>query len=299
MRVLIAGCGYLGLALGSELVRQGHSVVGIRRSADRNSELVEAGIEPVDRRPDPARLPPAGGPFRRGGVLRCGASGRGRRGLSGDLCRRPAAPGGRRRQDPPNRFVYTGSTGVYGQQDGSVVKETSLTDPGEPTGRVLLEAEKFLVDTTRQSRFPAVILRLAGIYGPDRLHLVHQFIRNEERLSGTGQQTLNMIHRDDAVATVLAALKNGRPGEIYNAVDQEPVTEIHFYTWLAETLGKYVPPFEEASPAGRPNRKVSNRRLTMELGCRLKYPTFRQGYTAEIKSLTDAGLLDVPRESKR
>jgi hypothetical protein len=39
------------------------------------------------------------------------------------------------------------------------------------------------------------------------------------------------------------------------------------------------------------NKKVSNRRLRMELGCALRYPTFRQGYTAEIKRLEDAGLL--------
>lgn len=298
MRVLIAGCGYLGLALGSELVRQGHSVIGIRRSSDRNNELTEAGIEPwITDLSHPDFLRPEG---HFDGVVFSAAA---RRGDGPDAYRAIYVDGLRHlvehlRQDPPNRFVYTGSTGVYGQQDGSVVKETSLTNPTEPTGQVLLEAEKLLLEAVRQSRFPAVILRLAGIYGPDRLHLVHQFIRNEKRLSGTGHQTLNMIHREDAVATVLAALKNGRPGEIYNAVDQEPVTEIHFYTWLAETLGKYVPPFEEAAPAGRPNRKVSNRRLTMELGCRLKYPTFRQGYTAEIKALTDAGLLDVPRESR-
>jgi nucleoside-diphosphate-sugar epimerase len=103
-----------------------------------------------------------------------------------------------------------------------------------------------------------------------------------------------MIHRDDVIGAITAALKNGRPGEIYNVVDDEPVPEIHFFRWLSETLGKNMPPFSEDAP-GSPrkrvptHKKVSNRRLRMELGCALRYPTFRQGYTAEIKRLEDAG----------
>jgi nucleoside-diphosphate-sugar epimerase len=49
---------------------------------------------------------------------------------------------------------------------------------------------------------------------------------------------MNMIHRDDVVGVVVAALKSGRPGEIYNAVDDEPVTQLNYFQWLAGTLGK-------------------------------------------------------------
>jgi nucleoside-diphosphate-sugar epimerase len=106
-----------------------------------------------------------------------------------------------------------------------------------------------------------------------------------------------MIHRDDVVGAIVAALKNGRPGEIYNVADDEPVPQIHFFRWLSETLGKNMPPFaEDGAGAGRKrvltHKKVSNRRLRMELGCPLRYPTFRQGYTAEIKRLQDAGELE-------
>ena len=95
---------------------------------------------------------------------------------------------------------------------------------------------------------------------------------------------------------VVAALQSGRPGEIYNACDEEPVTQIHFFRWLSETLGRDMPPFsggEGAAPGKRAatNKKVSNRKLRMELGCALRYPTFRQGYTAEIRRLQDAGEL--------
>ena len=112
-----------------------------------------------------------------------------------------------------------------------------------------------------------------------------------------------MIHRDDLVGIIIAALKNGRLGEIYNAVDDEPVAQIHFFRWLSEALGKWMPPFATAEEdanrkRGLTNKKVLNRKLKMELGYAFRYPTFRQGYTAEIKRLDEAGLLDIQPETR-
>jgi nucleoside-diphosphate-sugar epimerase len=199
---------------------------------------------------------------------------------------------------PPKKFVYTGSTSVYGQTDASPVKESSPTEPFAETARVLVETEKVLLDAFQQSRFPAIILRVAGIYGPGRGHLFKQFMKNEARMEGNGARYLNMIHRDDLIGCILAALKSGRPGEIYNAVDDEPVSQKNFFEWLAATLGKYPPPSLPENPAedrkrGVTNKKVSNRKLKMELGCPFKYPNFRKGYTAEILLLDRAGQLNV------
>jgi Trk K+ transport system NAD-binding subunit len=47
MKCLIVGCGYVGLPLGAELVRQGHEVFGLRRSAAAENELIAAGIQPL------------------------------------------------------------------------------------------------------------------------------------------------------------------------------------------------------------------------------------------------------------
>src|SRR5438093_10860875 len=73
VRVLIVGCGYVGLPLGAELVRQGHVVYGVRRSAGAEAELTAAGIKPlkadITRREDLALLP---GPF--DSVLNCVSS---------------------------------------------------------------------------------------------------------------------------------------------------------------------------------------------------------------------------------
>src|SRR5438552_2269194 len=89
----------------------------------------------------------------------------------------------------PGRFVYVSSTGVYGQTDGSWVDESSPTEPAEEAGRVVLEAERLL-----RERLPAaVVLRFAGIYGPDRL-LRGQAVRNGEPLVGDPEKWLNLIH---------------------------------------------------------------------------------------------------------
>ena len=112
-----------------------------------------------------------------------------------------------------------------------------------------------------------------------------------------------MIHRDDLISVILAALKSGRGGEIYNATDDEPVAQIHFFRWLSESLGKSMPPFatEEENAQrkrGLTNKKVSNRKLKMELGAPFKHPTFRQGYTAEILRLERASQLDIKPEPR-
>src|SRR5437899_2083622 len=47
MRVLIAGCGYVGISLGAELARLGHQVSGLRRTDCADPLLIAAGITPL------------------------------------------------------------------------------------------------------------------------------------------------------------------------------------------------------------------------------------------------------------
>ena len=77
---------------------------------------------------------------------------------------------------PPTRFVYTSSTGVYGQSDGSTVDENSPTEPEAATAKVLVEAERLLVAAAKDRQWPAVVLRVAGIYGPGRGHWFKAFV---------------------------------------------------------------------------------------------------------------------------
>ena len=142
--------------------------------------------------------------------------------------------------------------------------------------------------------FPAVILRVAGIYGPERGHWFKQFLQDTAYMEGDGSRFLNMIHRDDVVGCIIAALKNGRAGEIYNAVDDEPVSQLPFFQWLAQAVDKplplAVPENPEASrKRGVTNKRVSNHKLKMELGHQFKHPNFRIGYSAELLRLDRAG----------
>ncbi|MBI3413844.1 MAG: SDR family oxidoreductase [Verrucomicrobia bacterium] len=303
MRVLIIGCGYVGLPLGATLVRAGHEVFGVRRSCAGADQLAAAGIQPfaadITKPADLARLPT---PF--DWVVNCVSSTKG----GVEEYREVYLEGTRHLIEwlaacPPKKLVYTGSTSVYGQIDGAAVKETSPTEPASDTSKILVETEKLLLDAAAQKRLLAVVLRVAGIYGEERGHLFQQYLRDEARITGKGERIINMIHRDDLVGVILAALKNGRAGEVYNAVDDEPVTQLHFFRWLAETLGKWMPPFatdaEDAQrKRGLTNKKVLNRKLKMELGYQFKYPTFRQGYTDEIRRLEDAGLLNIQPEPR-
>jgi nucleoside-diphosphate-sugar epimerase len=296
MRVLIIGCGYIGLPLGAELARLGHEVFGLTRSGRTGPALQERGIKPltadIRRRAELDALP---GPF--DWVVNTVSSNKG----GVEEYRQIYLEGMRHilqwlEAAPPKKMVHTSSTSVYGQTDGSLVKESSPAEPRSEMGQVLVAAERLLLEAVLTQKIPAVILRSAGIYGPGRGHLFLQYLKDQVSIPGRGERLLNMIHRDDLAACILTALKSGRPGEIYNASDDEPVPQIHFFRWLSETLGKNMPPFvreDEAAPQKRPvtHKKVSNRKLRMELGCLLRYPTFRQGYTAEIQRLQDAGEL--------
>lgn len=280
MKCLIIGCGYVGLPLGAELVRQGHEVFGLRRSAAAGKELQAAGIKPLVAditRPETLAKLPGGFDW----VVNCVAAGGGAanyrlvylEGTRNLLAWLGAAP--------PEKFVYAGSTSVYAQYDGSVVTEESPADPVAETAKILRQTENVLLAAARKS-FPAVILRVAGIYGPGRGHWVKQFLRGEARIEGDGSRWLNMIHRDDVVGGIIAALKNGRAGEIYNASDDEPVSQLNFFAWLAEILGKPLPPAVPETPDERKRgvtaKRVSNTKLRTELKYEFRFPDFRAGY---------------------
>lgn len=290
MRVLIVGCGYVGLPLGAELVRQGHTVFGLKRSAD-DAELLAAGITPVHA--DITRAETLTGlPREFDWVVNCTASGGG----DAEAYRQLYLMGNRNliewlRSFPPRRYVYTSSTSVYGQNDGSLVVETDPISPPTETSQVLVATENLLLAAAMQIKFPTVILRLAGIYGPGRGHWFKQFLRGEARLEGDGSRFLNMIHRDDVVGAIIAALQGGAPvPSVFNVVDNEPVSQRDFFAWLAGQLGKPMPPTVPADAEanrkrGVTNKRVSNQRLKKMLGYQFKYPTFRQGYATEIENL--------------
>jgi nucleoside-diphosphate-sugar epimerase len=283
MRVLVVGCGYVGLPLGARLASEGHEVTGIRRSAGSETELRQAGIRPllldITRENAFWDLVP-----NYEWIINCVSSSRG----DTEDYRSTYLQGTQRlvkwlNNSPLQKFLYTSSTSVYGQTDGSIVTEISPTEPAVETARILVETEKTLLEAFRQHLFPAVILRLAGIYGPNRGYWFRQFMSGKAEIENDGRRVLNLIHRDDVIGAVVAALKGAPPGEIYNVADDDPVTQMEFFSWLSKKVGRSLPPVSSQPAAknrkrGSSNKRVSNFKLKTGLGYQLRYPTFREGY---------------------
>ena len=269
---LIVGCGYLGRRVAARWVAAGRRVAALtRRNAAPLSKL---GVEPVVGDVlDPAtlrNLPPARTVLYAVGMDR--TAGRSMRdvyigGLGHVLNTLP----------PPGRFVYVSSTGVYGQTGGEWVDESAPTVPTEGAGRVVLEAEGLL-----RARLPAaVVLRFAGIYGPDRL-LRKQPLLAGEPLAGDPEKWLNLAHVEDGADAVLAAEARAAGGETYHVADDAPVRRRDFYTLLADLLNAPPARFDPRPEPGAANRRVSNRAARERLGWVPRYPSYRQGLPAAV-----------------
>ncbi len=269
---LVIGCGYLGRRVAARWRAAGRRVFAVTR---RNADGLQAlGLEPVGADvTDPATLtalPHAATVLYAVGMDR--TTGHSMRdvyvgGLGNVLAALP--PGG--------RLIYVSSTGVYGQTDGSWVDESSPTEPVEESGKVVREAESLL----RERRPDAIVLRFAGLYGPNRL-LRKQPVLKGEGLVGDADKWLNLVHVEDGADAVLAAEASAAPGATYAIADDAPTPRRAFYTLLAELL--HAPPavFDERPEPGAANRRVSNRRAKADLGWAPRFPTFRDGLPAAV-----------------
>ena len=275
---LIIGCGYLGRRVALGWQATGRRVAALTR---RNAgTLLALGLDPIVGDvldPDSLRqLPPAPVVLYAVGYDRGG----------GQTMRAAYVDGLGHVLDtlpPPRRFIYISSTGVYGQADGGWVDESSPIDPVDESGRVVLDAERLL-----RARLPdAVILRFAGIYGPDRL-LRRQPILKGEPLVGDPQKWLNLIHVTDGVNAVFAAERQARSGETYLIADDEPVPRRDFYSLLAELLKAPPAAFDPRPEPSAANRRVSNRKARAELGWAPSFPTYREGLPEAVRESTQA-----------
>ena len=125
----------------------------------------------------------------------------------------------------------------------------------------------------------AVILRLSGIYGPDRLIARIAALQSGELLSGNPDAWLNLIHVDDAVSTVLAAAVRRQIAAMYLVSDDRPITRLEYYETLASLVNAPPPKFQVVSDVERVqlNKRCSNRRMRQELGVNLQFPDINTG----------------------
>jgi nucleoside-diphosphate-sugar epimerase len=185
---------------------------------------------------------------------------------------------------------YLSTTGVYGDRHGEWVDETSPLQPSTTRGHRRLAAETEWLALG----LPLHIFRLAGIYGPGRNQLVSVLEGSAKRIVKQGQ-IFSRIHVEDIAGVLGASIARPNPGRAYNVCDDEPSPPQDVVAFAAELLGRKPPPeiaFDDAdlSPMAKSfyaeSKRVSNRRIKEELGYRLIYPSYREGLTALLASLS-------------
>ena len=288
MDVLVLGCGYVGRELGQQLLDVGHDVTGVVRSEGSARSIEHVGIEPVRADlTDPkaaATLPDADA------LVFAASAGRGSvaeaRALYVDGLRAVVSEF-ESRESPPDRLLFTSTTGVYGDHDGDWVDESTPVDPERPKAAVIAEAEAIV----HRSDIDSTVARFAGLYGPGRYRI-------DAYLDSATAGWRNSVHRDDAAGALAWFLTESVAREETVLVcDGTPVDRWEFADWLAERCGAPEPEkltVEErlggdaASSTSRlaSDKRCRNERL-LELGYELQYPSVYEGYEPAIDAYRD------------
>lgn len=278
--LLIAGCGYLGQALARMALGQGREVLGLCQR-EESARALREGVIParaVSLTDGAALMELAREWPMETAVVHCAAGGRGGGTeayravyLEGMRNLRAAFPGA-------SRMVFTSSTSVYAQTDGSVVDEDLPAEPDRETGRILraTEGETLAAGGT--------VLRLAGIYGPERSVLLRNFLAGESVIDVRTEppatpdgRWVNQIHRDDAARALLHLVNAAETrGKVLNGADGTPMLQRTIYSELARRFSLPLPP--EAAPDGARKRGWTHKRVDASrlraLGWQPQYPSW-------------------------
>jgi len=272
MHVLVAGCGWLGAEIAFRAAARGDTVTAVRRDPSRAGSLLAAGARllAIDLSAPGAasRLPHADA------IVACQAAERD----GVDAYRSAYLDVNAVLLEAASRWgarlVYTGSTGIFGQRDGSTVDEATEPSPATPTAEVLLQAEALVLSAARKGTHASVI-RLSGLYGPGRVGILER-VRSGRLALGPGDDAwMSFCHRDDAAELVLAALARAGPGAVHHASDAEPARRRDVVSWIAHALG--LLPHRDDAPWSGPNRRILSEETRRSLGVMLAYPSFRDG----------------------
>ncbi len=185
---------------------------------------------------------------------------------------------------------YLSTIGVYGDQNGAWIDESTPATPKSARSRERLAVEEAWLAFGRETGKAVQVFRLSGIYGPGRNPIVKLRDGRTQRIVKPGQ-VFNRIHVADIAATLAASIARPRNGAVYNVTDDEPAPPQTVIEYAAELTGLPLPPavdFETAdlSPMARSfygeNKRVRNRLIREELGVRLAFPTYREGLAALV-----------------
>lgn len=291
--VLIAGCGYLGRRAAEAWLRRGSRVSAITRSPDKAAKLRCSGIQSVVT--DLAGASPISALTSVNCVLWAVGFDRSTGTQRDDLWIHGLTRliGALPRDSTLRRFLYVSSTSVYGDADGETVDESTPPAPTTEGGRACLKAEQHLRDLLYQHHphCRAVILRMAGIYGPDRLLRRIEDLRTGTPLTAPADEWLNLIHVDDAAAMVIHASQAASIPEIINVVNSGTLTRREYYSRLAKLADAPPPSFSAPSTATASDASAPARRRS---GNKRIVSRFRSDLPVSFRfDNVDAGLADA------
>jgi nucleoside-diphosphate-sugar epimerase len=273
-RVLLAGCGDLGLRVAQRLLARGDDVWALRRRPPVSDDCGIHWLRGDLTQPESLHGLPAGitqlvylpTPDRRDIAAYRATFVDGLRDLLGTLGRVTL-----------QRVLLVSSSAVYGEHGGGWVDEDTAAAPPGFNGAVLLEAEQWLAAQPPTS----IVLRLAGLYGPGRVQLLERLRAGRVAVPRTLPHWANRIHVDDAAAAIAHLLQLADPLPLYLGVDDTPLPLDVLYDHLSALMG--VPlAADGAAPNGIGSKRLSNARLRAS-GFMAHWPDARDGY---------AGLLD-------
>jgi dTDP-4-dehydrorhamnose reductase len=191
---------------------------------------------------------------------------------------------------------YLSTVGVYGDQQGRWVDETTKPAPNSERTKARVEAEKAWTAFGEEIGRAVHVFRLAGIYGPGRSVFDKLRSGTARRIRKNGQ-VFSRIHVEDIASVLEASMLRPRAGAIYNVADDEPACPGDVVAYAAELIGVPPPPevpFEESdlSPLARNfyegSRRIANARMKSELGVKLRYPTYREGLASLLVGSAEA-----------
>ncbi|MEM6656213.1 MAG: SDR family oxidoreductase [Planctomycetota bacterium] len=287
MERLIIGCGYLGRRVAERWLAAGDRVYAATRSEQRAAEFTAAGIEPivadVTDRASLASLPRCDTLLFAVGYDRSAEPSIGEvyvDGFRNVLDSLPAETG---------RVIYISTTGVYGNAGSDWVDEQTPTEPQRDGGKASLAAEEAL----RASPFGGrgVSLRLAGIYGPDRVPFLDR-LRAGEPIPAPQHGCVNLIHVDDAADIVVsvsnhdASKRNAPLPSVLCVSDGNPPLRADYYREVARLIGAAEPTFTEPAPGtpraarAKASKRVRNDLMIRSLGVSLRHGDYRSGLAA-------------------
>jgi len=192
----------------------------------------------------------------------------------------------------PNRFVYISTSGVYGNHYGRLVNELTSPKPQTTRAKKRVVAEQYLNDWCYKKNIELIVLRVSGIYGPQRLGL-ERINKNLTIINENEAMISNRIHIDDLTTSCIGALKDKKASGIYNISDGDFRSNTWFIKKLCELKGIPSPKeisYEEAIQTWdkkrvsflKESRRLDNRKLRDDLKIKLLYSNAEKGIKASL-----------------